>query len=357
MSVEEKRAMLGEYLWVDEAEINADELFIDARSEFPDSFSWHDAGGVDYLTSVKRQGACGSCWAFATLGAIEGSYNVVFMNPDLDLDLSEQQLVSGGFPCCGECGDCSSGYVHRALSFIDANGVIDEECMPYTAFDTSCVACIDFEERTHHIDGYFRLLPSKQESYKQAMLDHGPMAVGICASGMFLYYSGGVYCEPDGALGDGLNHAVVLVGWNDSEQAWIIKNSWRESWGLGGYTKIAYGNVEKGNYVFVVVIPPATGVDSSRPALVSMDPPRPNPFSGLTQIDLFLPRSVFVSLAIYDAAGRRVRTLFDGTAGQGRHRIVWDGLNDAHRKVSPGIYFSRLITGEDRLTRKVVVLR
>ena len=76
------------------------------------------------------QGNCGSCWAFSAVGVVEAEYNIYDNDPDLDLDLSEQYLVSdchsygGMMQCCG-------GSDWRAISFIMSDGIPDEECMEY----------------------------------------------------------------------------------------------------------------------------------------------------------------------------------------------------------------------------------
>jgi len=85
---------------------------------------------------------------------------------------------------------------------------------------------------------------------------------------------------------------------------------------------------------------------------------RPNPFRGETSIVFVVPgERANVELAVFDLAGRRVRTLVSGPVPGGVHEAVWAGVNDAGRRVASGIYFYRL-KGEDRsLTRKLVLLR
>ena len=118
----------------------------------------------------------------------------------------------------------------------------------------------------------------------------------------------------------------------------------------------ADGNIDADEYVWFP-LSTATGTGDLGPTSISMGPARPNPFSGSTTIELLLPRSAPVSLEVYDVAGRRVRTLVSGTLGPGRHTIVWDGMNSSGAEVSPGIYFTRLVSGRRRLTGKAVVLR
>jgi cathepsin L len=77
------------------------------------------------------------------------------------------------------------------------------------------------------------------DQIKQALCDHGPVAVAMEATRLFQAYTGGVYNEPGIS---GINHAVTIVGWDDSNQAWIVKNSWGMGWGEAGYFRIRYGS-------------------------------------------------------------------------------------------------------------------
>ena len=70
----------------------------------PDYFDWRDNNG-NWMTSVKHQYDCGSCWAFSAVGTVEAQYNIAENNSNFDLDLSEEQLIS----CCNECWAYSEG--------------------------------------------------------------------------------------------------------------------------------------------------------------------------------------------------------------------------------------------------------
>jgi cathepsin L len=72
---------------------------------------------------------------------------------------------------------------------------------------------------------------------KQAMCDHGAVSVTVRATALFQAYTAGVFDEMDSGP---INHAVVLVGWDDSKQAWLLKNSWDTTWGMSGYMWIKY---------------------------------------------------------------------------------------------------------------------
>jgi hypothetical protein len=84
----------------------------------------------------------------------------------------------------------------------------------------------------------------------------------------------------------------------------------------------------------------------------------PNPFGASTEIAFGVPAGrERVSLTVYNVAGRRVRTLVDGELDAGPHSAAWDGTDSRGHRVAPGIYFCRLESASESLTRKMVVLR
>jgi len=141
---------------------------------FPDYFNWHDLNGTDWMTPVQYQGSsCGSCWAFSAIGIVEAAFNIYNNNPDIDLNLSEQQLLSTNSSCCSNCGNCLGGSTARTLEYIKNTGVVNETCFPYTASPaTVCNLSACGEERYKIID-YIKVTPNTTESYKQAIMDYG----------------------------------------------------------------------------------------------------------------------------------------------------------------------------------------
>ncbi len=100
------------------------------------------------------------------------------------------------------------------------------------------------------------------------------------------------------------------------------------------------------------------------PPSVSLSQNYPNPLvfgtasrSHLTEIPFYVSETREVSLTLYNIKGQRVRTLFSGTADAGRHSIGWNGLNEQNRPVGSGIYFYRLESGDQILTRKMLLIR
>ncbi|MCD6094464.1 hypothetical protein J7J39_00960, partial [bacterium] len=89
-------------------------------SSLPKSFDWRNKHGENWLTSVKNQGLCGSCWAFATIGAIEAMVNLYY-NQHLDLDLSEQDLVA-----CASTHGCNGDSFFTAMDWCKSSGITTE---------------------------------------------------------------------------------------------------------------------------------------------------------------------------------------------------------------------------------------
>ncbi len=219
----------------------------------PAAFDWRDEGG-DYTTPVRNQGYCGSCWAFAGVGALEMMADIESGTPDRDPDLSEQVLLS-----CSGAGDCVEGYTSHALDFLVSHGTATEDCMEYEADDTlTCSqACPDWEDQTWTLDSWSWL--DGTVGGLKAQLQQGPVVVGFEVFEDFYYhYQGGVYEHVSGASVGW--HAVVLVGWNDADGAWIAKNSWGIGWGEDthglsgerGWFRIAYGEASIEDYAKAV---------------------------------------------------------------------------------------------------------
>jgi hypothetical protein len=83
----------------------------------------------------------------------------------------------------------------------------------------------------------------------------------------------------------------------------------------------------------------------------------PNPFRTTLHLNWAMAGPGHVDLRVLDVAGRTVRNLYRGTMAGGRHAFRWDGADNAGRRVAHGIYFLRLDTGSERLTRAAVLVR
>lgn len=203
----------------------------------PASLDWRNNGG-NFVSGVRNQGSCGSCWAFATTAALESSLLRAGV-PAGGLDLSEQVLVS-----CGGSGSCNGGYISYASDYIRNTGLPNEGCYPYGGTDGTCTAkCADWQSQVKKISGWSWVTTTSTsvDTLKNALYTQGPLVTTMDVYSDFYYYTSGVYTHTSGSLLGG--HAVLLVGYDDAGQYFIVKNSWGSGWGESGYFKIAYGEV------------------------------------------------------------------------------------------------------------------
>lgn len=91
-------------------------------------------------------------------------------------------------------------------------------------------------------------LPSV-EQLKTALIEHGPLAMPIFYDECLVEYKGGIFNEFDQKESGQINHVVLLVGWDDKKQAWLIKNSWGKDWGENGFAWIKYGSNNVGVFL------------------------------------------------------------------------------------------------------------
>jgi hypothetical protein len=99
---------------------------------------------------------------------------------------------------------------------------------------------------------------------------------------------------------------------------------------------------------------------TTMPSALTLGQAVPNPFNPISEISYAIPSSAAISkvvLEVCDVRGRRVRYLVNQAQGPGEYRVTWDGKNDHGAPVAGGVYFYRLVTGTQVLTRKAVLLK
>jgi len=201
--------------------------------QVPDKIDWRTQG---YVTDIKDQGQCGSCWAFSSTGSLEGQH---FAKSGKLVSLSEQNLVD----CSTSQGNqgCNGGLMDQAFTYIKVNNGIDtEDSYPYTAEDGSCAFNAANVGATD--SGFTDIKTKDEDALKQAVGTVGPVSVAIDAShASFQLYSHGIYHETFCSQ-TRLDHGVLAVGY-DSEGSgkdfWIVKNSWGPGWGNKGFIQMS----------------------------------------------------------------------------------------------------------------------
>jgi PKD repeat protein len=83
----------------------------------------------------------------------------------------------------------------------------------------------------------------------------------------------------------------------------------------------------------------------------------PNPFRTQAQFAISLPKETHLSAVVFNVAGKKVKTLKSGHAGAGTHIVRWDGTDDRGGRVAAGIYFCRVVTDKEKVTRKMIFAR
>lgn len=243
----------------------------------PQAFDWRTDGNRTVVTSVKDQGTVGTCWAFSTVGNIEGQWALA--GHEL-VDLSPEYLVDCDGTTDGSHGDCSvfGGWPYLAYQFvIKTKGIPSESSWPYCSGTGECYPCMQgsvsvcgpppyYCDRTieqkcptenHQIAATitdYTTISTDENVIAEELVQRGPLSVLLDATQLQFYKSGVWDGYPPGMspkLGcrDGakasLDHAVLMVGYgvesSSNTDYWIVKNSWGTKWGESGYFRITRG--------------------------------------------------------------------------------------------------------------------
>jgi C1A family cysteine protease len=203
------------------------------------AFNWrdHKAPGV---TIIKNQTSCGSCWAFTAAAVVESNYMI---RRNLTIDIAEQHILDCSESRGKKAGSCNGGWYGPVFDYLIAKNTVDEVSVPYKNKDGACSA-MGREKYKIAAWGYVRRdagIPTTAEM-KEALCKYGPLASTVKVTDAFQAYSRGIFDEHASVSGPrDINHAIVIVGWDDTKQAYLVKNSWGTNWGDKGYIWVEYG--------------------------------------------------------------------------------------------------------------------
>ncbi len=199
----------------------------------PSAIDWREHGAV---TRVKDQGLCGACWAFAAAGAVEGASAI--RTGDL-IAVSEQELVD----CVPTSQGCQGGRVGDGIGFASIWGLEAELDYPYEATRGGCSAGA---ARSPEVFVTGTLLVEPGEQHLREAVARQPVAATMRAewSGIKLYHRG-IFDDVTGDCNATADHGVVVVGYGSDEELgadfFLVKNSWGDGWGEGGYIRLRAG--------------------------------------------------------------------------------------------------------------------
>jgi len=195
----------------------------------PTSVDWRSLG---WVTPVKNQQQCGSCWAFSAIGTLEGQHANVTGNL---VSLSEQDLVdcAYGYGCDG----CNGGWPEAALRYAHhAGGVETEANYPYVGEDDPSCA-YNKSKSAASLARTVNVTSNSMPALYSAIATIGPISVAIDAEDDFQFYKDGIFTSTSCST-QYLDHAVLAVGYSVSplgQRYIIVKNSWGADWGMDGY--------------------------------------------------------------------------------------------------------------------------
>lgn len=222
-----------------------DEATITPSAALPAAYDLRDTGRI---TAVRDQGDYGSCWAFASLASLES-----YLKKDTTVDFSENNLMwNSGFDGTADEG---GNYAMATAYLARWSGPVSESSDPYDTPKKTGLSPI------YHIQEVVSI-PKLPSVIKQALIDGGALYTSLHYGQLDseeYYNSENASFYYDGE--EESDHDVVIVGWDDNysrdnfsktpegDGAWIIRNSWGEDWGDGGYFYLSYYDTYAGSNV------------------------------------------------------------------------------------------------------------
>ncbi|KAL4431181.1 hypothetical protein ABPG75_006437 [Micractinium tetrahymenae] len=231
-----------------------------AAAAIPDEWDWRDLAVVPKIR--PPQGDCGSCYAYAAIAALE--VKVKIDGTDDGPNLSEQQAVDCVNAARGYSSAlCNGGYPEEVFNYVSNSFAATEVAYRYTAHNGTCRASTVSKAGAITLSPSpgFLAVPGRPPAIASAVRMRGPVTVYFNVEESFLSYTSGIY-PASACRSDGINHAMVIVGYSLAERYLILRNSWGETWGEGGYARMemaqAGNNGSCGMYLYGGAVPLST---------------------------------------------------------------------------------------------------
>ncbi|XP_046470868.1 uncharacterized peptidase C1-like protein F26E4.3 [Neodiprion pinetum] len=209
------------------------------------------------IGGIRDQEWCGASWALSTVDVASDRYGIISMGREV-VALSAQHLLS-----CNNRGQqgCGGGYLDRAWIFVKKNGLVDEDCYPWTGVNGKC----KIPKRITLDQTQCRRPPgsTRKELYKMGpayrlgnetdimheMNKSGPVQATIKVYPDLFVYKSGIYRHSPTVEDSRTSyHSVRIVGWGEEivsygppVKYWVVANSWGKHWGENGFFRILRG--------------------------------------------------------------------------------------------------------------------
>lgn len=216
----------------------------------PGSKDWNKLG---YVSPVRFQGTCGSCYAFASASIIESYTAIKNKKPNGIVPLSEQQIVD----CSTSFGNngCKGGSLRSTFDYVKGAGGLDSDASyPYNDKLNSCR--FKKPDVAAKISSYTQLAMG-EDIARDYVGNVGPVAVVIQMCKSLAYYAGGIFDDPTcGYPHLSVNHAALITGYGseNGKDFWIVKNSYGTNWGENGFFRVARGKRSIGLGFFSYIV-------------------------------------------------------------------------------------------------------
>jgi len=221
----------------------------------PAQIDWRNRWGWSFVTEIRDQDPCEHCWIYAATALVE---SMVRIEHCVWCVRSEGDYIEPNKVPCGQCGDPGT-----VLNWVQGNGQTDLDCVPWVDADpgnrtgpywnpppNNCgtgsmlpppayAPASNRNGRTVKIPAYTSLGNiADQKNWIDAV---GPLVVGFEVYSDFFGWSGNTPYKKVSSATDEGGHIMLAIGYDDTLQCWIVKNSWGPTWGNGGFGLIGYG--------------------------------------------------------------------------------------------------------------------